>query len=305
MSNSSSIIRVKTISEMHKNLGLDSPQHPLVSVLPIDERLANFDYGDHTYTLDFYQVAMKSNIKGHITYGRNSYDFQEGSMVFTQPGQTQKFERNEDITSARGWVLFFHPDLIRRSELGKTIGGYSFFSYDVHEALHLSEGERTILTDLVEKIKEEYHQNIDKHTQKLIVNNISLILDYCMRYYDRQFYVRTNLNQDTIGKFEHILQGYYENEQADALGLPTVQWCGKELGMSPGYLSDLLKKETGVNAQQHIQYFIVEEAKNRLLGSQAQVGQIGYDLGFEYPQHFSKFFKNKTGMTPAQYRKVS
>ena len=301
----SSIVQIDTISQIHDALGLDKPRHPLVTVIPIDERVTDFDYGDNTYVFGFYQVSLKGGICGEITYGRNTYDFQEGTMLFTKPGQALSFQKGEELPNTGGWTLLFHPDLIRRSELGKTINSYSFFSYETNEALHLSDQEKTSVTELVNKIEYEYGQNIDRHTQKLIVSNIELLLDYCTRYYDRQFYVRTNLNQDIVTRFEEVLRDYFESEKTLDLGLPTVKYCGEQLNMSSPYLSDLLKKETGRTAQQHIQNAIVERAKNLLLGSNEQISQIAYGLGFEYPQHFSKLFKTHTGMSPVEYRRVN
>ena len=300
----SNIVRIDTISQVHEALGLEKPRHPLVSVIPIDERIAAFDYGDVTYVLGFYQVSLKSGICAELTYGRNTYDFEEGTMVFTKPGQALSFKVAEQMPSKGGWTLMFHPDLIRRSELGKNIEQYSFFSYETHEALHLSDDEKASITELVRKIESEYNQNIDRHTQKLIISNIELLLDYCTRYYDRQFYVRTNLNQDIVTRFENLLREYFDSEQTLESGLPSVKYCGEKLNMSPPYLSDLLKKETGRTAQQHIQDTIIDRAKTKLLASKEQISQIAYGLGFEYPQHFSKLFKTHTEMSPAEYRKV-
>ncbi|MBT3014455.1 MAG: helix-turn-helix transcriptional regulator [Candidatus Thiodiazotropha sp. (ex Clathrolucina costata)] len=302
----SNIIHIETISDIHAALGLDKPKHPLVTVIPIDDRIKNYDYGNATYVLGFYQVSLKAGICGEITYGRNTYDFQEGTMVFTKPGQALSFKASEeDLASEEGWTLLFHPDLIRKSSLGNNIDHYSFFSYEIHEALHLSEDERVSITGLVRKIETEYQQSIDRHTQKLIVSNIELLLDYCTRFYDRQFYVRTNLNQDFVTRFENLLGDYFNSEQPLDLGVPSVKYCGERLNMSPSYLSDLLKKETGRTAQQHIQDTVIDKAKNLLLSTNEQVSQIAYGLGFDYPQHFSKLFKSRTGMSPAEYRRLN
>ncbi|MBT3029809.1 MAG: helix-turn-helix transcriptional regulator [Candidatus Thiodiazotropha sp. (ex Lucina pensylvanica)] len=302
----SNIIHIETISDIHAALGLDKPKHPLVTVIPIDDRIKNYDYGNATYVLGFYQVSLKAGICGEITYGRNTYDFQEGTMVFTKPGQALSFKASEeDLASEEGWTLLFHPDLIRKSSLGNNIDHYSFFSYEIHEALHLSEDERVSITGLVRKIETEYQQSIDRHTQKLIVSNIELLLDYCTRFYDRQFYVRTNLNQDFVTRFENLLRDYFNSEQPLDLGVPSVKYCGERLNMSPSYLSDLLKKETGRTAQQHIQDTVIDKAKNLLLSTNEQVSQIAYGLGFDYPQHFSKLFKSRTGMSPAEYRRLN
>ena len=243
-------------------------------------------------------------MSGTWTYGRNNYDFQEGTLVFTKPNQSLKIENQEYLKGSSGWTLIFHPDLIRKSELGKKITQYSFFSYEVNEALHLSNEEQQSITEIVEKVQKEYSQNIDRHSQELIVSNIKLVLDYCTRYYDRQFYTRSNLNQDLVVKFENLLQDYFNSSKPLELGVPTVKYCGAELNMSGHYLSDMLKKETGRSAHDHIHFYVIDQAKTRLLGSDDSISKIAYDLGFEYPNHFSKLFKSKTGMSPGQYRSV-
>lgn len=297
------IIRIKSISEVHTFLGLKKPKHPLVSVLPIDERMLNFDYGDHRYTFDFFQVSLKIGIKGTLIYGRNSYDFQEGTLTFMKPNQVIKVEKNEEYeANASGWTLLFHPDFIRKSELGLTIEQYSFFNYSVYEALHLSDDEKQTLTELVQKIEKEYHQNIDRYSQEIIIANIEMILKYCKRYYDRQFYTRTNLNKDWIAKFEQLMSDYYHSEKPQALGVLSVKYCANELAMSSNYLGDLIKKETGRSAKDHIQDYIIERAKTQIIGSNASVSEIAYSLGFEYPQSFNKLFKARTGMSPRTYR---
>lgn len=299
------IIRIETISQVHEFYALPKPNHPLVSVIPINDAITNFDYGDVSYALNLYQISLKLGISGSLSYGRNSYDFQEGTMVFTRPNQVIRVVDQKHMTDSAGWTLFFHPDLIRKSGLGRSIEDYSFFSYEVHEALHLSDKERISLTDLVHKIEEEYQQNIDRHSQKLIVSNIELILDYCTRFYDRQFYTRTNLNKDVVTQFVHLLRSYYNSDQPQETGMLTVKRCGAELNMSGHYLSDLLRKETGKSAQEHIYHYVISRAKTLLLSSQEPISQIAYSLGFEYSQHFSKLFKAKTGMSPGQFRQTA
>ena len=298
------LIKVETISQVHEMIGLDKPKHPLVSVIRTTEQLHYQDVPNASMVLGFYMISFKAGNCGELRYGRNRYDFQEGTILFTKPGQVLTIQPNDDEFVDGGWTLIFHPDLIRKSELSQVIDGYSFFSYEVHEALHLSDDEKSSLHDLVKKIEHEYSQNIDRHTQKLIVANISLLLDYCTRFYDRQFYVRTNMNTDLVSRFETLLTDYFASPKALEEGLPSVKYCGEQMNMSPSYLSDLLKKETGRTAQQHIQDMVIHQAKNRLLASQDQVSQIAYDLGFEYPQHFSKMFKKHTGMSPAEYRRI-
>jgi AraC-like DNA-binding protein len=205
----------------------------------------------------------------------------------------------------KGWTLAFHPDLIRKSKLADKINHYSFFNYEVNEALHLSEDERKTIEELLDKIEKEYSQNIDKHSQNLIISNIELLLDYCTRFYDRQFYTRTNINVDFVSKFEKLLKAYYETHMVDEIGLPNVQYLAKKLNFSSNYLSDLLKKETGKTAQEHIHLYVINRAKNSLLNSKSSISEIGYALGFEYPQHFSSLFKSKTGMSPSEYRNLN
>ncbi|KXX71836.1 AraC family transcriptional regulator [Flammeovirga sp. SJP92] len=299
----SEVIRITEVSQIHQFLGLDSPKHPLITVLPIDERMVTANYGDLTFLMDLYQISLKKGIEGCISYGRNSYDFQDGTMVFTKPNQSMKFSTQENFENVSGWTVIFHPDLVRKSELGKVINNYDFFAYAIYEALHISNEEQKVLSEIVEKIQREYEYIIDRHSQELIVSNIKLLLDYCTRYYDRQFYTRTNLNKDFVVQFEACLKSYYDNEKQLELGVPTVKYFGEELNMSSHYLSDLLKKETGSSAQEHIYNFLMDLAKTRLLGSKEAVSQIAYGLGFEYPNHFSKLFKSKIGMSPVEYRK--
>ena len=298
-------ILINTISEAHEIMNLEKPKHPLVSFYLHEEIDFSVVPSNSKIRLDLYHIMFKKGVSGSFGYGRNKYDFQDGTIVFTSPGQVMHMDHNYDLSKASGWSLMFHPDLIRRSELGKHIDQYNFFSYDVHEALHLSNDEVETISELTNKIVKEYSQNIDRHSQKLIVSNIELIMDYCTRYYDRQFYTRTNMNKDIVSRFIDLLKSYYSSEKPLEAGLPTVKYCGDELNMSPNYLSDLLKKETGRNAQDHIHLYLVDKAKTQLLNSSEPVSQIAYGLGFEYPQHFSKLFKKKTGMSPLKYRSLN
>lgn len=299
------IVRVRTITEVHEIYGYEKPKHPLITVLPIDERMTQFDYGDVNYVLDFYQISLKEGIRGAFSYGRSQYDFQEGTMTFIKPNQVVKVERQESSQESGGWTLIFHPDLLRKSVLGQTIEDYSFFNYEVREALHLSDEEKHSLTELAEKIKKEYQQNIDKHSQDIIIANIEMILKYCQRYYDRQFYTRTNLNKDLISRFESIMRAYYQSDKPSVQGVLSVKYCAQALSMSSNYLGDLIKNETGRSAQEHIQEYIIEKAKTKIISSSQAISEIAYDLGFEYPQGFNKLFKAKTGLSPRQYRNLN
>jgi AraC-like DNA-binding protein len=296
------ILHIKNIHEVHSFLGLGKPKHPLISVFEYKPK-ANSEIEYFKYTMDLFQISIKGNCPYTIAkYGRNSYDFQECSMVFTAPNQSLEFNKNYATNDENCWTLIFHQDLIRKSELGKLIDNYSYFSYASNEALHLSEEERIMLTDISKKIEKEYSQNIDAHSQRLIISNLELLLNYCIRYYDRQFYTRTNLHQDYISEFEELLKSYYRTEKQVDLGIPTVNYCAENLNMSARYLSDLLRKETGKSTQEHIHSYIIDKAKTKLLNSTKSASEIAYDLGFEYPQYFSKLFKKYTLLSPKEFR---
>jgi len=296
------VIRVNSISEVHQFLGLEKPKHPLISVFPFNNNTIVTE--NFKYTFDLYQISLKGNCPLMISkYGRNSYDFQECSMIFTAPNQILEFNKDYQTEDEACWTLVFHPDLIRKSELGKKIDDYSFFSYASDEALHLSDDERKTITEITEKIQKEYRHRIDAHSQTLIISNLELLLNYCVRFYDRQFYTRTNLNQDIVTDFEQLLKEYYKDEKQLEFGIPSVQYCAETMNISPKYLSDLLRKETGKGAQDHIHQYIIEKAKTRLLNSKESASEIAYALGFEYSQYFSKIFKKKTTMSPNEYRK--
>lgn len=297
------ITYINSIHEVHQSLGLEKPKHPLISVLKFGNDQANDSIENFKYSFNLFQISIKGNCPFTISkYGRNSYDFQECSMVFTAPNQVLEFNKEYQTDDDDCWTLIFHPDLIRKSELGKKIDQYSFFSYSSNEALHLSEEERNTVTDIAEKIEKEYRNNIDTHSQTLIISNLELLLNYSIRFYDRQFFTRTNLNQDITSDFEQLLKDYYTHENQLELGIPSVQYCAKEMKMSARYLSDLLRKETGKSTQEHIHLYIIEKAKTKLLNSNKSASEIAYDLGFEYTQYFSKLFKKVTKMSPIEYR---
>lgn len=298
---------INSISQAHEAVGLPKPKHPLVSVVKTKDYKPVVNFTGVKVINNLYQITLKHLGCGNLFYGKNSYDYEEGTLVFTSPGQVTIFEGEmptENETN-EGWTLAFHPDLIRKSNLATKIQKYSFFNYDVNEALHLSEDERKTIEELLEKIITEYSQNLDRHSQNLIISNIELLLDYCTRFYDRQFYTRSNLNVDIISKFESILKKYYDGKDDYEISIPNVKFCASKLNLSPNYLSDLLKKETGKTAQEHIHLFVIEKAKNKLLSSSDSISEIGYKLGFEYPQHFSNLFKAKTGYSPSEYRKLN
>jgi AraC-like DNA-binding protein len=301
----SEVYRIKSITEVHEIFGLAKPVHPLITIIRKWPE-TDFDFGNIRITSDMYLLSMKGKTKGtSFKYGRNSYDFEEGTLIFVNPDQVISFSDPIEELDDSGWTILFHPDLIRQAELAKTIEAHSFFSYEANEALHLSDKEKTFLLELVQKIDLEINQNMDKYSQDLIIQNLDTILKYSDRYYDRQFYTRSNLNQDHISQFEVFLKEYFSSEEHLSKGLPTLKTCGKALNMSGSYLSDLLKIETGRSAKDHIHAFIIEKAKTTLLNSSESISQIAFDLGFEYPQHFSKLFKSKTKMSPSEYRNLN
>lgn len=297
------IIHLNSIYSIHESLGLDKPKHPLISIFKFGKEQVNESSENFKYALGLFQISIKGNCPFTISkYGRNPYDFQECSMIFTAPHQVLEFNKEYITNDEDCWTLVFHPDLIRKSELGKKIDHYSFFSYASNEALHLSEEERTTVTNIANKIEIEYTNNLDTHSQTLIISNLELLLNYCVRYYDRQFYTRTNLSQDIASNFEQLLKAYYNENNQLILGTPSVKYCAEKMNLSARYLSDLLRKETGKGTQDHIHFYIIEKAKTMLLNSKESVSEIAYNLGFEYPQYFSKIFKKKTTTSPNEYR---
>jgi AraC-like DNA-binding protein len=296
------ILHLKTISDLYRFLNLGYAQHPLVAIVDFS-KVIEYTSDEISLKTDFYSVMFKNYCRNHIRYGRKTLDFQDGSLVCIAPNRLITIDTDVEVKEdMMGWGLFFHPDLIRGYSLGYKIKDYSFFSYEMSEALHLSDKEKHLLHDCILKIQGELTQNIDSYSQLLMVSNIELLLNYCSRYYGRQFITRKSINLDVVSKVEHLLKGYFENEDQRNEGMPSVKYLAGKVNLSPGYLSDLLKKETGLNAQDHIHYFIIEQAKNILLQTNQSVSEIAYSLGFEYPQYFSRLFKQKTGKTPLEYR---
>ncbi|MEN0048308.1 MAG: helix-turn-helix domain-containing protein [Bacteroidota bacterium] len=299
------IIHICTISETHQKLGLNAPKHPLISLYHDEEIDHSLMKAGSRFSSDLYLVMFKDGIDGAIGYGRNTYDFQSGTLIFVAPHQVITIPESEELRGNKGWFLSFHPDLIRKSHLGKDIDDYTFFSYESNEALHLSEEEQKHVKAVVNQIQREYSQSIDKHSQRLIISNLELFLNYCNRFYDRQFYTRTNLNKDFVTQFERLLKDYFNSTKPSELGIPSIPYLSQQLHMSANYLSDLLKKETGKSAKAHINELLIDKAKTALLHSSISVSEIAYDLGFEYPQSFSRLFKAKTGITPLEYRNMN
>ncbi len=274
-------------------------RHPLVSVVDLSK--ADPRQGSRMY-FGFYAIFLKDVKCGDMVYGRHTYDYQEGTLVFLAPGQVVGLNSNGETYQPKGYALVFHPDLIHGTVLGRHIQDYTFFGYQSYEALHVSNRERQIVLDYFTKIDYELEHAIDKHSKRLIVSTIELLLNYCVRFYDRQFITRNHINSGILQRFELLLTDYYQTDKPQTTGLPSVSYCAGELNLSANYFGDLIKKETGHTAQEYIQAKVIEMAKERLFDQDKSVSQIAYELGFKYPQHFMRLFKQRVGQSPNEYR---
>ncbi|UFH57180.1 AraC family transcriptional regulator [Spirosoma sp. KNUC1025] len=289
---------IESISQLHRLLHLPKPEHPLVSLIHLEIIADSPQLGHERIIYPFFQICMKKNFEGKLRYGQNYYDFDEGVLSFIAPGQLLA----SDVVAHEGWVFLIHPDFLQGYPLARTIREYGFFSYESTEALFVSSKEQQLLEAILGQIETEYRANLDSHSQAIIITQIELLLHYVERFYTRQFITRKKVNNDLLSKLENVLFSYFHGDQVMEKGLPTVEFVAGELGLSPHYLSDLLRNMTGQNAQQHIQNKVIERAKSILSTTNLSVGEIAYQLGFKYPQSFNKFFKNKTNLSPLQFR---
>lgn len=293
--------KIDTVKQYNDHAGVDT-LHPLVSVVKFSELPFVRNFRRH---MGIYAVFLKDAKCGDIIYGGKPYDYEDGTLVFVSPGQVYGIDNHSVNENPSGYGLLFHPDLLAGTPLAKTIRNYSFFSYEVNEALHLSKKERKTIVECLEKIAAEIEQNIDKHSKTLIVSNIELFLNYCMRFYDRQFITRSHANKDVLVRFENLLVDYFKSDKPQTLGLPSVSWCAGQLNLSSNYFGDLIKKETGNTALDYIQSRLIEEAKVRIFDTDKSISDIAFQLGFKYQQHFTRLFKLKTGITPNEYRNLN
>jgi len=293
------ILKFNTISE-YNTFNKNETRHPLVSV--VDFSKADPRQGSRMY-FGFYTIFLKEVKCGDLMYGRNTYDYQEGTLVFMAPGQVAGVNSNGETYQPKGYALVFHPDFIHGTSLGRHIQHYTFFSYQSNEALHLSERERSMVLDCFSKIDYELDHAIDKHSKRLIASNIELFLDYCARFYDRQFITRDNIHEGILAKFEHLLNDYFSSEKPGTVGLPSVAYCADALNLSPNYFGDLVKKETGKTAQEYIQSRLIDMAKEKIFDTSKSISQVAYELGFKYPKH--RLFKQRVGQTPNEYRSMN
>ncbi|MCH5219205.1 MAG: helix-turn-helix transcriptional regulator [Muribaculaceae bacterium] len=289
---------IKTVNEYNEMLGIET-LNPLVSVIDLSQA-KRMRHMRHTFS--FYTVYLKDEKNCDLIYGRRYYDYQKGSVICLAPGQVIGTEDTGEDFQPQGWALCFDPELIRGTSLGKTINDYSFFSYEVNEALHLSEAERNIFIECLMLIKQELSHSIDRMSKKIISNNIELLLNYCLRFYERQFITRENANHDVLIRLEKLLYEYFSSGKALTSGIPTVKYCAVELCLSPNYFGDLVKKETGRTAQEYIRSYAVEVSKEKILDPHKSISQVAFDMGFQYPQHFTRIFKKIVGQTPVEYR---
>ena len=297
-------LHIRSITDLHRGIGIEPPKHPMISVIEAGKVQPKPEDFGKKIMMDLYMITMKSGDCGML-YGKHHVDFGEGVLMFTAPGQVMESTSPEPHTHVEGWMLFFHPDLIRKTTLGQQIRRYSFFSYETHEALHLSDEEKEIISDCVKKIEYEYNRGIDRHSEILLSSNLELMLNYSNRFYERQFLTRSAHHKDIVTLVEDFLNDYFNSEDLPTLGLPTVATIADHVNLSANYLGDLMKKETGKNVKSHIQAVAVDRAKTMLLNSNSTVGEIAYDLGFNYPHYFSRMFKSKTGFTPQKYREMN
>jgi AraC family transcriptional activator of pobA len=291
----------KSLSELHKARGLPMSEHPLLSLITcVDTCPATCGTAKNEYTTDFYTIAFKKVLSGSLYYGRTRYDHSEGSMIYVKPGQV--IELKNIKLEGSGFTIIFHRDFLNGEPLHQTIKKYSFFNYETNEALHISPREEEIMWELFRKIETEYNNNQDEYSKEIILGHIEAILKYSQRFYKRQFLNRGELSGKVVSKFNEAIRQYFENGVLQANGLPTVAAIATQLKMSPSYLSDLLRQETGKSAIDHIHNYLISEAKNLLIGADLTVAQIAYQLGFENPPYFSRLFRKETGLSPVAYR---
>ncbi|HWB24897.1 MAG TPA: helix-turn-helix transcriptional regulator [Chitinophagaceae bacterium] len=301
------IFQINTVTAYNKLLGLET-LHPLISVIDF----SHINYADRiskqqasSYTkgqMNLYAIFLKNLKCGNIAYGLKSYDYEEGSLIFMAPGQVFSVEAKDMQGDKAGMAIVFHEDLLRNTTLGQHINEYGFFMYESREALHLSARERLIINTCFENLQYEISHAIDSHTKTLIISYLELFLNYCKRFYERQFNTRTHVNKDILTRFEALVKEYFSSDSPMEKGLPSVAYCAEQLFISPNYLSDLLRKETGKSAQEHIHLKMIELAKQKIFDTRKSISDIAYELGFKHPQHFTRMFKRSVGVSPGEYR---
>lgn len=295
------IIKLESVTQFNTERG-QKTLHPLVNIL---EQSKSKLVKANRYISELYVIFFKDVKCENLKYGRSHYDYQEETLIFVAPKQVFGFDEPEKLIQPNGWALVFHPDFIRGTALGRHIQDYSFFSYDVNEALHVSDHEKQIVMDCFYKIKDELERGIDKHSKTLITSNIELFLNYCVRFYDRQFITRDNIHKDILVRFEAILNEYFQSDKPQTIGLPSVSYCADKFNLSANYFGDLIKKEIGISAQEYIHAKIIDIAKERIFDISKPISEIAYEMGFKYPQYFTRLFKQRVGQSPNEYRMMN
>jgi len=294
-------IDIDSISQLLEFFHYSKPTHPLIAVVDLSKVDRSHRVPDASYRLDLYSIACKQ-IEGSFKYGRTNYDFSEGSLMFTAPNQVLSPGIENKV---EGWAIYIHPDFLHASSKGQKLARYSFFGYDTHECLHISEAEKRVLEDCVQNIEKEIALNPDGHSHHLVLTNLELLLSYCARFYDRQFMTRLKKSNDVVEKFDRLLEDYFSKGSLIESGMPEVKYFASKLNLSANYLSDLLTKFTGKSTLEHIHLKLIDTAKSLLWSTENSISEIAYDLGFEHPAHFTKLFKNKTGYSPKAYRNLN
>lgn len=296
--------RLKTISEFHQFRNLPMPEHPLISIINIEDMKTSNEDDPNIFVYDFYFIALKRNCAVKMKYGQQQYDFDGGTMFFCSPNQVLGVEPDKNLQKEKksGWMMLIHPDFLWKTSLAKSIKQYEYFDYSVHEALFLSSKEEAVLNNIIDNIRNEYHSNIDKFSPNIIIAQLEVLLNYSDRFYQRQFHTRKITNHKILDRMEDILTNYFTGDDLLRKGLPSVQYIAESLNVSPNYLSGLLRTLTGQSTQQHIHNKLIDKAKEKLSTTDLTVNEIAYELGFEYPQSFSKLFKTKTSLSPLEFR---
>lgn len=290
---------IESVNQMNQDKG-ESTLHPLITVFQQDGKRP---MPAQLYKTNLYLIFLKDSFCADIVYGRKKYDYNEGTLVFMAPGQEFGLEYvGLPPSQPNGWSIAFHPDLFKGTLLQRTISQYHFFSYAVNEALHISQKERASLTDMFLKLRYELEQSVDKHSREILVAHLELVLKYCQRFYERQFHTRAQENLNLSTRLKEILEQYISDKSLLKLGPPNVGYCAQKLSLSPNYFGDLIRQQLGLSAQEFIQSYLIEVAKEKLAGKSLNIKEIAFALGFEYPNHFSRFFKNQTGITPSEYK---
>lgn len=293
------IEKLSSIAQFNSQRGQET-LHPLVSIL---DQTKSCQIVAKSQFSEIYVIFLKDLKCEEFKYGRNHYDYEEQTLLFISPNQVFGIEASDGrMVQPTGWALAFHPNFIRGTSLGKRLHEYRFFSYNINEALHISARERQIVLECFNKIKDELERGIDQHSKMLILSNIELFLNYCVRFFDRQFITRENINKDVLVRFEQLLNDYFESNEPQMIGLPTVVYCAEKMNLSANYFGDLVKKETGKSALEYIQTKIINIAKEKIFDPSTSISEIAYQMGYKYPQHFTRLFKQKVGMSPNEWR---